>query len=81
MVRWNDFSKTRRYSHKIANKNTYINKFDKLPKYLTLNFHGFGLSDKLVFDATDGIWVTNGHFDLIDKSDKKVSKDISDKHQ
>ena len=55
-------------------KNIYINKLDKPPKYLTLNFHGFGLSDKLVFDATDGIWVTNGHFDLIDKSDKKSQK-------
>ena len=60
--------------NKIANKNLYINKLDKPPKYLTLNFHGFGLSDKLVFDATDGIWVTNGHFDLIDKSDKKFQK-------
>ena len=51
-----------------------VNRLDQSPKYISVKFHGFGLSDKLVFDATDGIWVTNGHFDLIDKYNDKSHK-------
>ena len=45
-------------------KSSYLDKINKAPKGVKIKFTGFPVSDKLLFDATDGFWVSNGSFSI-----------------
>ena len=68
------------YSQGLAlyNNKKQLSKIGAVPNNIKISYYGFPSRDQIIFDATDGLWVSNGRFEIDIKNafNNKIKKNI-----